>query len=57
MWLGLDNLYYLTQAKDYSLRITMVSQQNQTAVANYDHFKILDRVRTKLQQTEVHYFT
>ena len=44
MWLGLDNMYYLTQAKNYTLRITMVSQDNETAVSQYDHFKLTNKV-------------
>ena len=43
-WLGLDNMYQLTQSQDCMLRIKMESFDGVQKYAMYDHFKITENV-------------
>ena len=43
-WLGLDNIYELTQVKNYTLRVTMETFDGIIKTAFYTDFKILDNV-------------
>ena len=43
-WLGLDNIYELTQMKNYTLRITMERFDGVIRTAFYTNFKLLDNV-------------
>ncbi len=42
--MGLSNLYYLTQLKGYTLRVTLKDFAGGVGVANYATFKLLDSV-------------
>ena len=44
-WLGLDNIYELTQVKNYTLRVTMETFDGIIKTAFYTDFKLLDNVR------------
>jgi hypothetical protein len=43
-WLGLDNIYELTQVKNYTLRVTMENFDGVIKTAFYTDFKILENV-------------
>jgi len=43
-WLGLDNIYSLTQSKNYTLRITMETFEGVNKTQYYTNFKLLDDV-------------
>ena len=43
-WLGLENIYELTQVKNYTLRVTMETFEGIIKTAFYTDFKLLDNV-------------
>ncbi len=43
-WLGLNNIYDMTQEKFYQLRVTLKDFQRDTGVAFYDNFYLVNRV-------------
>lgn len=47
-WIGLKNIYYLTQSRGYTLRVTLKDFTGGVGVANYATFKILDNVSLQL---------
>ena len=47
-WLGLDNIYKLTQLKNYTLRFTFETFEGVIKTQYYTNFKLLDSVRQKL---------
>jgi hypothetical protein len=51
-WLGLDNLFSLTQSKNYSMRMTVTTFDGVTGVAAYSLVKILNNVSLKMIQIE-----
>ncbi len=44
-WLGLDNIYELTQVKNYTLRFTLETFEGVIKTEFYTGFKLLDNVR------------
>ena len=47
-WLGLENIYELTQVKNYTLRVTMETFEGIIKTAFYTDFKLLDNVSKTL---------
>ena len=43
-WLGLDNIYKLTQSKSYTLRFTLETFEGVIKTQFYTNFKLLDDV-------------
>lgn len=40
-WLGLDNMYYMTNAANYGLRVKLVDVKGRNVEYNYKRFKIV----------------
>ena len=56
-WLGLEQIYQLTNQKSYALKIYMESQDNDTAEVRYGTFKLTENVSNcvvKLKMTYVY---
>ncbi len=46
--MGLESIYKLTQARNYTLRFTMTTFEGVTKTQSYTNFKLLDNVSLKL---------
>jgi hypothetical protein len=50
-WMGLENIFRITNERDYTLRITMKNfQSSKKLTATYKNFKLTENVRSKIRK-------